>query len=167
VASEARLQAELALPGVAPVVEHGVASGIPYVAVPGGGQPFVLPARALDAPRALSLAAEAARVLHGLALAGVVLPDAAPARFLHGPSAGATAGEGLVLADLDGARRVESAVASPAHLALALAFTAALLRGEGARVPDAIANLLRDPPGGGLPALVVALDAWSLRAARE
>src|SRR5262245_10838577 len=37
---EARLHASLALAGVAPVVEHGVASGIPYVAVRPPGPPL-------------------------------------------------------------------------------------------------------------------------------
>src|SRR5439155_13001303 len=42
--AEARLQGALALPAVAPVVEHGVASAIPYVAVSGPGRPLLLDA---------------------------------------------------------------------------------------------------------------------------
>jgi hypothetical protein len=163
IATEARLQSALGIPGVAPVVEHGVASGIPYVAVPGGGQPFTVPARALDAPRALSLAAEAARVLHALALAGVTIPDAEPERFLHGPSAAATAGEGLVLADLDGAQRAEPAAAAEAHRALVAALVRRL-------VPAGTVELGPEagrPDHSSLAELVAALDRASLRAVRD
>src|SRR5262249_12396093 len=41
-AGEARLQAGLGVPGVAVVVESGVASGIPYVAVSAPGRPLAL-----------------------------------------------------------------------------------------------------------------------------
>jgi hypothetical protein len=165
-ASEARLQAGLGLPGVAPVVDHGVASGIPFVAVPGGGQPFAPPAR-LDAPRALSLAAEAARVLHAVALAGVAIPDAEPERFLHGPSAGATAGEGLVLADLDGARAVEPAAALVSHRGLALAFVRRLFSADLAHLPPDVSSVLAAAERVGLAELVGVLDRCSLRASRE
>jgi hypothetical protein len=101
-AAEAALQSELALPGIAPVVEHGVASGNAYVAVTGVGQP--LQASTDDGGTAgLARAAAIVRLLHALALAGVVLPDAEPERFLVEPdSARAT------LADLDGAERAAS-----------------------------------------------------------
>src|SRR5205823_1069516 len=82
VAAEAALQKTLALPGVAPLVEHGVASGIPYVAVAGAGRPLVLEGAALELAAALALAATAARILRALALAGARLPDAEPERFL-------------------------------------------------------------------------------------
>jgi len=42
--AEARFQGALALPAIAPVVEHGVASAIPYVAVSGPGRPLLLDA---------------------------------------------------------------------------------------------------------------------------
>src|SRR6185369_15966019 len=81
-AREAELQASVALPGVAPVVEHGVEHGIPYVAVAAPGQPWRLDAAApLEREAVTELAAQAARILRALALVGVMLPDAAPARF--------------------------------------------------------------------------------------
>src|SRR6185295_15934612 len=97
-ASEARLQGGLALPAVAPVVEHGVAAGIPYVAVSAPGQPLTLDqSRPLAAGAALLLAVAAARALRALALAGVQVPDAEPERFLLAPPSL------LTIADLDGA----------------------------------------------------------------
>lgn len=81
-AREAELQSTLALPGVAPVVEHGVEHGIPYVTMSAPGQPWLLSdERPLDTTAALTLAAQAARILRALALAGVTLPDAASERF--------------------------------------------------------------------------------------
>jgi len=44
-AAEARLQIRPRAPAVAPLVEHGVASGIPYVAVIGPGRPLTLDGR--------------------------------------------------------------------------------------------------------------------------
>ena len=108
------MQTELALPGVATLVEHGVALGFPYVAVFGAGRPL-----AREEPRdlstALGIVAAAARVLRALALAGIALPDAEAERFLHtAPPALA-----VTLADLDGARRAEPATAAAEHVALA------------------------------------------------
>ncbi|MEO6025253.1 MAG: hypothetical protein ABIR79_00110, partial [Candidatus Binatia bacterium] len=103
-AREAELQTTLALPGVAPVVEHGVASGIPYVAVAAAGQPWRLDGAApLEPGTAVALAAQAARILRALALAGVALPDAEPERFCIGTERMPV----LILADLDGAEVVE------------------------------------------------------------
>ncbi len=100
-ANEAELQAALALPNTAPVVEHGVASGIPYVAVVAAGQPWhSARRRRLDPTTALVSAAQVARILRALALAGVALPDADPERFCVGNDRTPT----LVLTDLDGAR---------------------------------------------------------------
>jgi len=115
-ASEFRLQADLALPGIAPVVDHGVAGGIPYVAVIAPGRPLTLDGSPpLELRTALSLATAAARALRALALAGLTLPDAAPERFLH-VTAPAPA---LVLADLDGISPAETAAAHAAHAPLA------------------------------------------------
>jgi hypothetical protein len=112
-AVEAALQADLALPGVAPVVERGVASGIPYVAVAGPGRPLRLDATRLEAGAAFALAAAAARALHALSLAGAALPDAEPERFLL------AAPTTIVLADLDGVRRADATSAARAHASLA------------------------------------------------
>ncbi len=103
-AREAELQATLALPGVAPIVEHGVDAGIPYVAVSAAGQPWHRHDTApLERATALALAAQAARILRALALAGVALPDAEPERFCIGTERTPV----LVLADLDGAELIE------------------------------------------------------------
>jgi hypothetical protein len=122
-AEEAALQARLALPGVAPLVEHGVASGIPYAAVRAAGQPWQLEAERLDPTAALALAAHAARILRALALAGVALPDAEPARFCLTSERIPTP----VLADLDGARSVTVAEAGVVNAASAAALVRRLL----------------------------------------
>jgi hypothetical protein len=150
-ANEARLQASLALPGIAATVAHGVASGIPYVAVAAPGRPLVLEGAVPDAAPALAIAAAAARILRALALAGVVLPDAAPERFLWEPSGPGT----LTLADLDGARPASPDDAARAHAPLAGKLAAHLL---GDACP---------PAAGDLPGLVAALDAAALRAGRS
>ena len=129
---EAEVQATLALPGVAPVVEHGVASGIPYVAIAAAGRPWDLVGAA-----APELVAQAARVCRALALAGVALPDAEPERFCITNDRTPV----LVLADLDGAE-----VVAPDEAA------ARNLRALSSLVPDD----LRASPD--LPALIRALD---------
>jgi hypothetical protein len=158
-ASEAQLQAGLALPGVAAVVEHGVASGIPFVAVSGAGRPLALDA-ALDADVALTLAAAAARILRALALAGVRLPDAEPGRFLHptGPPA-------LVLADFDGALRADAHAVEADHARLAVVLARRLVpEGTLARFAPARREALARALDGSadLVGLVEALDAAAL-----
>ena len=167
VAAEARLQMDLALPAIAPLVEHGVASGIPYVAVAGAGQPLAPDAaHPLERAAALALAATAVRVLRGLALAGVTLPDAAPERFLctTGPS------PTLVLADLDGARVVDPEDAARQLVAVAVELTRALVPANvigtlateyGTDLRDSVAAPVD------LGALVRALDHAALRSGRE
>src|SRR5207253_5383934 len=152
-AGEARLQAALALPGVAPVVEDGVASGIPYVAVSGVGRPLVIDGTALDTPVAFVLATTGARVLRALALAGAMLPDVESERFLFAPPTG------LLLADLDGVPPAESVAAPSAHAPLAHRFAVRVLAAAGERgVPaDEATDLVR---------LVAALDAAALRLRR-
>jgi hypothetical protein len=119
--TEARLQRELALPGVAVVLEHGVAHGLPYVAVQAPGRPLAPDPSGTDAGAALALVSAAARVLRALALAGVLVPDAAPARFLGAP------GPLLTLADLDGARHAPPGEVATAHASHALALLRALV----------------------------------------
>ena len=163
-AAEARQQAALALPAVAPVVEHGVASAIPYVAVSGPGRPLVLDgATPFEVARGLLLAAAAARILRALALAGAALPDAAPERFLHAPPST------LVLADLDGVEWREPADAAALHAPLAVVLALALVpsAGVGALAPEiaaALARALTEPRE--LGDLISALDGAALRAAR-
>ena len=108
-ATEAAVQAGLALPGVAAVVQHGVAPAGAYVAVAARGRPLRDPAT-LPAGEALGLLAAVARLLRAVALAGAVLPDAAAVRFLDDPRAGAP-----VLADLDGVTAAPPADAAAAH----------------------------------------------------
>jgi hypothetical protein len=138
-AGEADIQTALAIPGVAPVVEHGVASGIPYVAV-------VAPGRPLEVPAGIDLAIAAARTLHAVALAGVRLPDAEPQRFLCDRAT-------LLLADLDGARRTDPADAAAQHASLAADLVRRL-------VPDA-------PTASDTPTLVAALERAALTAGRD
>lgn len=140
-AREAELQAALALPGVAPVVEHGVASGLPYVAVAAPGEPWRPPddrAPALGRPTALALLAQAARILRALALADVALPDAEPERFCLE----AARSPSLTLADLDGARATTRAEAERAN-ADAMRTLAARLAPETTSAAD-LATLVRD-----------------------
>jgi hypothetical protein len=152
--TEARLQDALALPGIAPVVAHGVASGIPYVAVAGPGRPFARDAVAHDPHAALVAAAAGARALRALALAGVLLPDAEPERFLYAAPAG------LVLADLDGARRSDPAAAESHHAGLARELTrqlvAARIDSLGREAAHAVGTVLDTATG--LVVLIGALD---------
>jgi len=161
-AAEARLQAALALPAVAPVVEHGVASAIPYVAVSGPGRPLVLDGTPpFELGRGLLLAAAAARILRALALAGAALPDAAAERLLYAPPLT------LVLADLDGVEQREPAAAAALHAPLAVALARALVpsAGVGALAPEmaaALARALAEPRA--LGDLIGVLDRAALRA---
>ncbi len=166
-ATEARQQADLALPAVAPVVEHGVAAGIPYVAVSAPGNPLTLDAsRPFAVGAALVLAAAAARVLRALALAGVTVPDAEPERFLLAPAPAWT----LTIADLDGARPADVIEAARAHAALAAGLASRLLPPDTyTRLdPEQAAALRRtlEAPAD-LPALIARLDQAAVRAARE
>jgi hypothetical protein len=164
---EARLQAGLALPGVAPLVEHGVAAGTPYVAVEGSGRPLALTDdRPLGAARAFALASRAARLLRAVALAGVAIPDAETQRFLHVKHEDGS----LVLADLDGARVTEPATAGFAHAQLAGSFLRALLPpGASERLPLDVAASLRAALEGNpsLIELILLLDRAALAAGPE
>jgi len=152
IAAEAALQESLALPGVAPVVEHGVASGIPYVAVLAPGHPFALDDdRRRDLPTRLTLAAQAVRILRALALAGVSLPDADPERFCIAGDRNPT----LTLADLDGARKTSPDEAAQTNTTAA----AALIR---RLAPTQVAPLADD-----LIALAQAIDDVILRTPRS
>jgi hypothetical protein len=116
------LHDSLALPGVLPLFA-AEPSPTPFFAVPQVGEPSRRGLRALRGEPALVLAAARAgvEVLNALALAGVLLPDAALERFLC-DSAGH-----LALADLAGARADAPAVAREAHLSLARTLVIELL----------------------------------------
>jgi hypothetical protein len=153
VAAEAALQASLALPGVAPVVEHGVASGIPYVAVLAPGHPMTLDEdRRRDPTTQLVLAGQAVRILRALALAGVALPDADPARFCIAGDRNPT----LTLADLDGARTTAPDEAAQTNASAAAALVRRLTP------PHVVA-----PAADDLVALAHALDDALLRTPRS
>jgi hypothetical protein len=158
-AAEARLQASLVLPGVAPVVAHGVSSGIPYVAVNAPGRPLVLDRTTLDPPAAVALAATAARILRAVALACASLPDAEPERFLYAPPAT------LTLADLDGGRPSEPEAAAATHASLARAFAIRLLAAAGDL--QLLADLEARPTASDLGEIATILDAAALRPRRE
>lgn len=169
-ANEAALQATLALPGVAPVVEHGVASGIPYVAVVAAGRPWQLadaldepprqaradepsPADAAPAPRpSPSRQAAAPDRSTGLSLAAhaVRILRALALAGVALPDAAPErfcignergAGVALVLADLDGARATTRADADAANAAAATALVARLL--PWASFPDELAAIVQ------------------------
>jgi hypothetical protein len=163
-AAEAALQRDLALPGIAAVVEHGVASGIPYVAVSAAGRLLPPDVSQLDAGTAFALAAAAGRVLHALALGGAVLPDAEPERFVT------VAPATLTLADLDGVQRADREAALAAHTVLAAGLAARLLHaGVRARlapdVGEALDRALRTPRD--LRDLSAVLDRAALNARRD
>lgn len=150
-AREAELQAGLALPGVAPVVEHGVEHGIPYVTVLASGQPWSIDdGKPLDAHAALGLAAQVARIARALAVMGVALPDFAPERFCMTNDRSAVP----TLADFAGARATtpdDAAVTNAASVGV-------LVR----RLAPAVAAASGDPR-----ALVEALDREILTARRD
>ena len=128
---------------MAPVVEHGVASGLPYVAVAAAGQPWRLDAAPpLERQAALALAAQAARILRAVALTGVVVPDAAPERFCLTTERAPL----LTLADLAGAVRADPDEAGARHFA-------ALRTTLGALAVDECVAAASDLPG-----LIRALD---------
>jgi hypothetical protein len=163
-AAEADLQRGLALPGIAPVVEHGVASGIPYVAVTAPGRPLAAETPQLDLTAGLALAGAAARALRALALAGAILPDAEPERFLAAPSSM------LVLADLDGVRPAEPGTAAAAHVMLAAGLARRLLPGNARarlapQIAEALERVLGAPPD--LTQLIDVLDRAALSVGRE
>lgn len=160
-ARETALQRELTLPGTAVVVEHGVTSGIAYVAVTGGGQPLRLPdgdGRVLAT--GLAIAAAAVRILHALALAGVMLPDAEPERFLITPESAV-----LTLADFDGAERSDpTCSAEHAHSLACVLVHRFVSEGTARRLPSVTAAALRGALAEHAPlaALARALDDAAL-----
>jgi len=166
-ADEARLQLALALPAVAPVVEHGMSGGIAYVAVAGAGQPLATAvAKTIEPDVALQLAAAIIRVLRAVALGGVGLPDIEEERFLYSPQVPSH----IVLADLDGAQALEPALAAERHLSLARTLVDPILaRGATRRLPAEIAEQVTQAlaSAGDLIHLIGALDRAAAHTARE
>ncbi len=161
---EARLQSGLAVPGVAPVVEHGMASAIPYVAVVAPGRPWSLEAARARPPLArLVEIAAVARILRVLALVGVRLPDADPARFLAPTSRSGTVATALVLADLDGAVR-EADGAATANAAATVALVRQLLPDGLPPLPETVSAPLTRALDSAAPLdeLIAALDRATL-----
>ncbi|MCC6899133.1 MAG: hypothetical protein IT377_09170 [Polyangiaceae bacterium] len=139
-AKHVALAKSIALPGVAPIVAHGVTEhGQPYVAVERHGRSAneaVLGKRGLDSLTALSIAAEANAIVGALGLAGVELPDARFRRFAvddHGR---------LWLRDLTDAFRSPDAAAQNTLLARELCLDL-LARAPRLVVPSAVDTELR------------------------
>jgi len=149
--ARARWQADLTLPGLAPVLTHGEGpDGRAFVLLSVSGAPTTVGRRGLG--EALRLTRDAVTVLRGLAALGVELPDGELARFW---------GDGrkhpLTLVDLRGATKTDPAragmgLAGPARdLARALLWDERLegLRGD---LPEDVARVL----GGRAPVTVLA-----------
>ncbi|MEW5854969.1 MAG: hypothetical protein AB2A00_39705, partial [Myxococcota bacterium] len=153
---EARLQRELALPGVAPVAVAGQTTELAYVAVAGPGQPLSPTSLGRDMATQLFVASSAARILHALALAGVTLPDAMADRFLllSGPH------PLLTLADLTGARATSTPEAGTTHAHAARELTRQILGDTVDQLSDELRTALS--ADGPLPALVTTLDRAAL-----
>src|SRR5262249_51635508 len=119
-AEEAKIQANVLLPGVAPALGHGSAGGDTlFVALEAQGSPLDRDAGLeLELPDALALALEGVSILRALASLGYELPDAATSRFLL-PAEGPP---GLCLADLDGIVKGDPAACAVAHGKLARRF---------------------------------------------
>jgi hypothetical protein len=119
--AEAKLQAELLVPGVLPALTHGLArDGTAYVFFVAEGRPLGASVPALD--DALRLALEGVRILRALAAQSVTLPDAELARFVvrgRPPT--------LLLADLSSATASDPSRAALSHAPLAQALAARLL----------------------------------------
>jgi len=146
VIEEARIQASLLLPGVAPALGHGFAADDTlFVALAAGGTTLDREsALELDLSDALSLALEGVSILRALALLGFELPDAATSRFVL-PAEGPP---GLCLADLDGIVKGDPAACAVAHGKLARRFAAEVLthpNGNSRRdLPAIVRARLRD-----------------------
>ncbi|MFO0726774.1 MAG: hypothetical protein U1E65_23505 [Myxococcota bacterium] len=98
---EAKIQAELALPRVAPILAHGLGEdGTPYLAMPDLGGPIKRELEGLSFAERIPIALELGRCLVALFERGLVLPDAQLSRFGLGSV-------GPVLYDLSGLERLD------------------------------------------------------------
>lgn len=159
VAREVALQRACAIAGVVPLAAHGrTEEGAPWVALPPLGRPadLLLPRWRPSRAQAMAAALAGAQALLGLALAGVELPDADPARLLveDGPV------PHVLVADLAGATRGarDEAARLAAHDTLARTWLAAVLQAVRPEEisPEARASLAA---ADSLPSLVQALAA--------
>jgi hypothetical protein len=145
-AEEAKIQASLLLPGVAPALGHGSAEGdTHFVALAAAGTPLQREASLeLGLADALSLALEGVSILRALASLGFELPDAATSRFLWRPGTP----PGLWLADLDGITQGEPAACAVQNGKIARRFAADVLthpNGDSRRdLPSVVRSRLRD-----------------------
>jgi hypothetical protein len=139
-AQNVELARQIALPGVAPIVAHGVTGlGQPYFAVERHGRSandVLLGKRGLDAPTALAVAAEANAIVGALGLAGVALPDARFRRFAIDDH------DRLWLRDLMDAVRSPDAAAQSTELARELCLDL-LARAPRLVVPAGVETALR------------------------
>jgi hypothetical protein len=114
------LLCELAVPGVATVLESGATNdGVPYFVIANSGEPLdsaLTENAGLVIGSALRVCHEAVGLLNGLAAVGVRLPDVSLARFALEPSGT------LSLNDIAGAMKVEPDASGAFHLELARAF---------------------------------------------
>lgn len=122
-AAEARLQADLLLPGIPPVLAHGLGKdGTAFLFVSAPGRPLPAALTELGPKDALTLALDLALILKVLAAGGIELPDADPGRFLvNGRPARA------VLLDLEGALATDPSRAALAHSAFAVSLAQKVL----------------------------------------
>jgi len=139
-ARTAELQRSLVVPGLAPVLAHGLgAGGEPFLATERHGRPaneVILGKHGLAPRVALALAVELNAVLAALGTAGVRLPDARFRRFAvddHGR---------LWLRDLAGAERAAEAARDNALLSREVCLEV-LARAERLLVPASLAEQLR------------------------
>jgi hypothetical protein len=148
-ATAAELHASACLPGVAPVLDSGGEGELTWVAIPPGptlAEALAAKKRNLEMGLALLVATDGVRVFRALALAGIFLPDADPARFLLDLSGDQPH---LVLADLCGATAAEPNASAQAMVPVAVAWCRTALawppfRGGHLRreVPDALTDSL-------------------------
>lgn len=146
---EAKVQAELVLPGIAPILAHGLGEdGTPYLAMPELGAPVAEALEELSLRERLAVALEGVRTLVALAERGLSLPDARLTRFGFGAA-------GLVLYDLNGMQREDRERAMMGLPPMARGFTKQIL--HGARAPSRLdAKLRGNAP---VPVLIAELAA--------
>lgn len=150
--AETRLMLDLLVPGVATVLDHGLAKdGTAYVFVVGEGHALDEEHRTPRLDEALLRADTAVRTMRTLTAFGIELTDVALDRFLVSKG-------GLLLADLRGARAADPAHAALTNGPLARRIATALCSSEGALradLPPELRARLESPTP--LPVLVRAL----------
>jgi hypothetical protein len=138
-----RLIGELAVPGVASLLESGTTkAGEPYFVVANAGEPLeraLTENAGLELSPALRVCHEAVGIFNALAAVGVQLPDVNLARFTLERSGA------LLLTDLAGARRVDPDVRGGFNFELARSFcTDVLDRARRCIVPAEVRSVVSD-----------------------